>query len=149
MMYGREKSDPLIGAVKSANNPANGGAESMERRKGADGNTGHQRTRRTQCRVSVSQRMDRVRRVARERKKEKLTSLLHHLDIEMLHTSFYWLKRNAAVGEDGVSWAEYEENLETNLVDLLSAGTSKGNGCGHLSGNTRACRNLGHPPSFV
>src|ERR1035437_3913482 len=27
---------------------------------------------------------------------------------------------------------------------LLSAGTSKGNGCGHLSGNTRAGRNLGH-----
>lgn len=118
MMYGREKSDPLIGATKSANNPANGGAELMEQRKGADGNTGQQRTRRTQSRISVSQRLDRVRRIAKERKKEKLTALLHHLDTELLYTSFYWLKKNAAVGADGVSWAEYEENLETNLVDL-------------------------------
>ena len=118
MMYGREKSDPLIVAAKSANKPANGGAESMEPRQGAEGNTGQQRTRRTQSRISVSQRLDRVRRVAKDRKKEKLTALLHHLDTELLYTSFYWLKKNAAVGADGVSWAEYEENLETNLVGL-------------------------------
>ena len=38
MMHDREKSDPPIVAVKSANKPANRGAESMERRGGTKGN---------------------------------------------------------------------------------------------------------------
>ena len=38
MMHGQEKSDSLVVAEKSTNNPAQGGAESMEPRRGAKGN---------------------------------------------------------------------------------------------------------------
>lgn len=117
-MNGQEKSDSSIVAVKSANNPVRAGAESMERRGEAEGNTGGLRTHRTQCRARVSQRLDRVRKAARHKKKERFTALLHHLDIDLLLTAFFWLKRNAAAGIDGVTWADYEHDLDANLVDL-------------------------------
>ena len=44
----------------------------------------------------------------------------HHLTPELLRSSFYALKRQAAAGVDGVSWREYESGLEDRLVDLDS-----------------------------
>jgi hypothetical protein len=61
VMHDPQKSDPSIGAKKSANNPGPPGAESMEQREGAEGNTHNPPTRRTQCRVSVSSGLERVR----------------------------------------------------------------------------------------
>ena len=66
MMHEPEKSDPFIRAKKPANNPGQPGAESVEQREGAEGNTGQPRTGRTQRRVSVSQRLERVRGAACE-----------------------------------------------------------------------------------
>ena len=62
----QEKSDPSIVAMKPANKPGRPGAESVEPRERTEGNTGEQHTRRTLRRVSVSQRLDRVRGVACE-----------------------------------------------------------------------------------
>ena len=45
-------------------------------------------------------------------------ALLHHVTIDHLRESFYALKRNAAPGVDGVTWQQYEVDLETHLVDL-------------------------------
>ena len=64
MMHGREKSDPLIRAKKLANKPGQPGAESVEQRRGAEGNTVEPRTRRTPSRESVPQGLDRVRQAA-------------------------------------------------------------------------------------
>jgi hypothetical protein len=50
-MHDPQKSDPSVGAKKSANNPGQPGAESMEQREGAEGNTRKPPTHRTQCRV--------------------------------------------------------------------------------------------------
>jgi len=61
MMNGLEKSDPCEVARKPANKPGQPGAESVERRRGAEGNTGGPHTGRTQCRESVPQGLDRVR----------------------------------------------------------------------------------------
>jgi RNA-directed DNA polymerase len=66
MMHEPEKSDPFIRAKKPANNPGQPGTESVEQREGAEGNTGQPRTGRTQSRVSVSQRLERVRGAACE-----------------------------------------------------------------------------------
>jgi RNA-directed DNA polymerase len=66
----------------------------------------------------VSQGLDRVRQAAKERKKERFTTLLHHLDIELLRQAFFALKRDAAPGVDGVKWQDYEADLEPRLVDL-------------------------------
>ena len=118
MMHGQKKSDSLVVAAKSANKPTQVGAESMERRGEAKGNMVEQRTRRTQSRESVSQRLDHVRQRAKTKKKERFTALLHHVDIEMLTQAFYRLKRSAAVGVDGMPWVVYEQDLGANLVDL-------------------------------
>src|SRR4051812_12397447 len=64
MMHGREKSDLAIGAAKPANNDGRPSAELVERRAGAEGNAGQDRTRRAQNRASVSQGLDRVRHVS-------------------------------------------------------------------------------------
>jgi RNA-directed DNA polymerase len=45
-------------------------------------------------------------------KETKFTALLHHLTIELLRESFYSMKRKAAPGVDGVTWQEYEPELE-------------------------------------
>jgi hypothetical protein len=36
----------------------------------------------------------------------------------LLNRSFFKLKKTAAVGVDGVTWFEYERDLEANLKDL-------------------------------
>ena len=118
MMNGPEKSDSVVVAVKPANKAGQPAAEWAEPRTGTKGNTGQPHTRRTQSRDSVSQGLDRVRNAARQRKKEKFTSLLHHVTVDLLRESFLALKRRAAPGVDGVTWEDYEARLEDNLLDL-------------------------------
>jgi len=48
----------------------------------------------------------------------RFTALLHHVDIELLRSSYYNLKRGAAAGVDGVTWQEYGDGLEERLMDL-------------------------------
>jgi RNA-directed DNA polymerase len=45
-------------------------------------------------------------------------TLHHHIDIDLLRTAFFALKRNAAAGVDGLTWKDYEAGLERNLNDL-------------------------------
>lgn len=118
MMHEREKSDPFKVAQKPTNKSGQPGAEPVERREGAEGNTGEPRMRRTPSRESVSQGLDRVRQVAKARKKERFTALLHHVTTELLKDAYFWLKRDAAPGVDGRTWKEYEQDLEANVVDL-------------------------------
>jgi RNA-directed DNA polymerase len=118
MMHGREKSDSAIVAKKPANKVGQPAAERVERRAEAEGNAGQPRTRRAQDRASVSPGLERVRQAAKQRKKERFTALLHHLTIDLLREAFYALKRTAAPGVDGVSWQDYEANLEVNLQAL-------------------------------
>jgi RNA-directed DNA polymerase len=119
MMHGPKKSDSAKVAVKPTNNAApEAAAESVERRAGAEGNTSQQSTHRTQCRARVSQALERVRQAARLRKEERFTALLHHINVDLLRLSFYALKRRAAPGVDGVTWQDYEADLESNLLNL-------------------------------
>ena len=85
MMHGREKSDPAIVAKKPTNKAGQPVAEPVERRAGTKGNADQQSTRRAQDRESVSQALERIRQVARQRKKERFTSLVsrQHLSDRM------------------------------------------------------------------
>jgi group II intron reverse transcriptase/maturase len=74
--------------------------------------------RRTQSRESVFSGLERVRERAKAEKKERFTALLHHVDVDLLRAAFTALKRDAAPGVDGLTWRQYEQNLEPNLVDL-------------------------------
>jgi RNA-directed DNA polymerase len=118
VMHGREKSDPAIVAKKPTNKAGQPAAEPAEPRAGAEGNAGQQSTCRAQNRVSVSQALERVRQAARQRKKERFTALLHHVGIDLLREAFYALKRDAAPGVDGLTWRDYEADLELRLADL-------------------------------
>ena len=82
------------------------------------GNAGQQSTRRAQDRESVSQALERVRVAARQRRKEKFTSLLHHFDPAMLRMAFFAIKRDAAPGVDGMTWETYEQDLDHRIEDL-------------------------------
>ena len=66
----------------------------------------------------MSQGLDRVRNAARQRKREQFTALLHHVTVDLLREAFLALKRRAAPGVDGVTWEDYDENLEANLLAL-------------------------------
>jgi group II intron reverse transcriptase/maturase len=66
----------------------------------------------------VSQGLERVRQAARERKEEKFTTLLHHVDVAALRIAYLGLRREAAVGVDGMTWQTYGEGLEARLKDL-------------------------------
>src|SRR5919107_893551 len=118
MMNGRERSDPAIVAVKPTNKAGQPAAEPGEPRAGTKGNTGQQSTCRAQNRESVSQALDRVRTAARHRKKERFTTLFHHLSVDLFREAFLALKRDAAPGVDGLTWPDYEADLERNLTDL-------------------------------
>jgi group II intron reverse transcriptase/maturase len=118
MMHGREKSDPAIVAMKPVNEVASAATESVEPRAGAEGNARQQSTRRTQTRARVTQALHRVRQAARQRKKERFTALLHHVNVDTLQTAFYALKRKAAPGVDGMTWQDYETDLGPRLEDL-------------------------------
>ena len=118
MMHGRGKSDSAIVAAKPANNAERSAAEPVEPRTEAKGNAGQQSTRRAQSRVSVSQALERIRQVAKERKKERFTALFHHISIDLLDEAFFELKQDAAAGVDDLTWQDYQANLERNLEDL-------------------------------
>ena len=117
-MNGRKQSDPAIVAVKSPNKSARAETEAMEPRAGAEENASRQSTHRTLSRERVTQALERVRQRARQKKKEKFTALLHHINPDSLKLAFYALRRNAAPGADGMTWQEYEQNLEVRIVDL-------------------------------
>src|SRR5229473_3101219 len=118
MMHGQEKSGLAIVAENRANMDGRPSMEGGERRAGAKGNTNQTDTRRTPSRASVSPGLERVRTAARLDKEERFTALLHHVDIALLRQAYLWLKREAAPGVDGVTWAEYGQGLEEKLEDL-------------------------------
>ena len=120
MINGRRKSDPAKVAEKPTNKAGQLAAEPVERRAGTEGNAMQQSTCRAQDRESVSQALDRIRRVASQRKKEKFTALLHHISLEHLEEAFFELRENAAPGVDGLTWRAYEEGLDSNIADLHS-----------------------------
>ncbi len=119
-MNGNERSDLAIVAVKPANEPGRLGEERVEPRAGAKGNAAGPHGVRAQERAASSSGIDRVRRAARERKGERFTTLLHHIDAKLLRQAYQWLKREAAPGVDGMTWGAYGEGLEARLRDLES-----------------------------
>ena len=113
-----EKSDSPEVATKQVNKAASAAAESVERRGGAKENADLQSTVRTQSREAVSQAQARIREAVTRNRQGKLTALLHHINIDVLRTSFFGLKKTAAPGVDEMTWIEYAEHLEVNLLDL-------------------------------
>jgi group II intron reverse transcriptase/maturase len=104
--------------MKPANKAERSAAELVEQRAGTKGNADQQSTRRAQERESVSQALGRIRQAAKQRKKEKFTTLLHHISVELLRLSFFEIKKDAAPGVDGLTWQDYESDLDRKIDDL-------------------------------
>src|SRR6266480_508139 len=117
-MHDPEKSDSGIVATKPTNKAGRPVAEPVEPRPGTKGNADQQSTHRAQSRARVTQALGRVRLAARQRKKEQFTALLHHINVDTVRTAFYALKRKAAPGVDGMTWQDYEADLELRIEDL-------------------------------
>ena len=125
-MHGVEKSDPPIVATNLANKAAGAAAEPGEPRGGTKEKAGPQSTVRTQSRAAVSQARARLRDAVTRNKDQKLTALLHHVNVDVLRAGFLSLTRRAAPGVDDLTWDCFAEDLEANLVDLharVHAGT--------------------------
>jgi len=117
-MNGPEKSDSPIVAVKPANEAARAAEEQVEPRGGIKENADQQTTARTQSREAVSHAQARIRGAVTRNRTQPLTTLLHHVSVEVLRAGFFGLKKNAAPGVDGLTWTQYEEDLEANLHGL-------------------------------
>src|SRR5258708_22358888 len=83
MMQGRGTSGEAIVAMKPANKAERSATEPGEPRAEAEGNARQSSTGRIQSRGAVSQGLERIRQAAREREKERFTSLLHHISIDL------------------------------------------------------------------
>ncbi|MGB7641547.1 MAG: reverse transcriptase domain-containing protein, partial [Terriglobales bacterium] len=104
--------------MKPTNEAERSAPEPAEPRAEAKGNASQHSTDRARNRASVSQGLERIRQAARQRKKEKFTTLLHHVSTAHLEQAFLELKEDAAAGVDGLTWRDYEADLERNLEDL-------------------------------
>ena len=93
-------------------------AEVVEGRRPAEGNMVRTPASSTLSETSASCGLYRVRMAARQDKRARFTALLHHITIDHLRESFYALERNAVPGVDGMTWQQYEVDLDTRLVDL-------------------------------
>lgn len=119
-MNAKGKSDGSVVPV----NPANKGgaeppAESAEERLPAKRNTKPSNLARTPSRKKRRSRgLFGVREAARTSRDLKFTALLHHINEELLTSSFYELKKYVAVGVDQMTWHEYEGGLEDRIRDL-------------------------------
>ena len=119
-MHVLEKSDCAVVPVNQPNKEGQPSAEVGEGRAQTKENIVQSHMHPTQSGKRMSQGLDGVRKAARERKQERFTALLHHLNVDLLRDSFYALQRKASPGVDGVTWQEYETGLEDRLIDLHS-----------------------------
>jgi group II intron reverse transcriptase/maturase len=60
-----------------------------------------------------------IAKKAREVKHHQFGDLYRWLNEEVLRVCFYRLRKDAASGVDGVSFQDYEKNLDANLTDLV------------------------------
>jgi RNA-directed DNA polymerase len=117
-MHDRGKSDDLVVPAKLPNKPGLPGAEVVEGRGSAEGNTAGETRPGRSAGLGVSSDLDRVRRVARTDKEVRFTALLHHVSIDRLRAAYWALEPKAAPGVDGVTWRDYGQDLEVNLEGL-------------------------------
>ncbi len=64
-------------------------------------------------------KLDQISRKAKEEDKCRFNNLMHLLNPENLKECFYLLDKAAAVGSDGVRYADYESKLDENLENLV------------------------------
>ena len=68
---------------------------------------------------NVSTKQARIAEQARACPDMVFTTLHHHIDLEWMYRAWDLTRRDGATGVDGMTAADYEKDLEANLVDLM------------------------------
>jgi hypothetical protein len=108
-MNGGGESYSGIVPTKRSNEGQGGPKEIVEGRPLTKENAEAPNPNRTPSREYGPSGLDRVRQAAKQDKEVRFTALLHHVSVDLLRSSYYSLKRRAAAGVDGMTWAEYGE----------------------------------------
>src|SRR5271169_737345 len=72
----------------------------------------------------VFTKQQRIAELARNGPEMAFTTLAHHIDINWMHMAYAQTRKDGAVGVDGQTAADYENNLMGNLQDLLDRAKS-------------------------
>jgi len=62
-----------------------------------------------------------IKKKAKEHPQFVFNSIAHHLNSELLKKSFKQLRKSAATGIDGVSYENYDKNLQENIITLCKS----------------------------
>lgn len=73
---------------------------------------------------TVSTKLERIAKLAKQMPGVSLRTLGHHIDIEWLNEAHRRVRKDGALGVDGQSAEEYAKNLENNLQSLLDRAKS-------------------------
>lgn len=76
--------------------------------------------------TNISTKLQRIANLAKDAPELAFNTLAHLIDIELLHEAYRRTRKDAAVGIDGQTAAEYAANLEANLrslIDRVKSGT--------------------------
>jgi RNA-directed DNA polymerase len=117
-MNGYGQSDGPVVPANLPNKAVRAAAEVGEERGPAKGNTASKTRPGHSAGLGASSALERVREVARRDKEARFTALLHHVSLGRLRAAYWAIRPQAAPGVDGVTWAEYGQDLEANLQDL-------------------------------
>jgi RNA-directed DNA polymerase len=78
----------------------------------------------TQTSESISTRLERIAKLAKDAPQMAFRTLAHHIDIDLLREAYRLTRKDGAVGVDGQTAAEYATKLESNLQSLLDRAKS-------------------------
>lgn len=92
--------------------------ESMKGRPEAKGKSVARNASPTQRGSDAPTSLQRIGQRAKEKPKEKWTTLLSHVTGAVLKEAYQRLRKDAATGVDGVTWHEYGERLDERLAEL-------------------------------
>jgi len=119
MNAGGKSDESIVPAKQTNKDRTERSAESVEESDSTKRNANQTALPRTPSRIKRKSRgLHGVREAARKDSKLKFTALLHHVNEDCLTEAFFNLKKSAAVGVDGVTWHDYELNLEANIAGL-------------------------------
>ena len=74
--------------------------------------------------TSVSTKLERIAKLAKQMPNAALSTLAHHIDIDWLREAYRRTRKDGARGVDGQGAAQFAENLEENLQSLLDRAKS-------------------------
>jgi group II intron reverse transcriptase/maturase len=78
----------------------------------------------TQCSSTICTKLERIAKLAKDRRDEALTTLAHHIDVDWMREAYRRTRKDGAKGVDGRSAKEFAANLEGNLQSLLERAKS-------------------------